>query len=184
MKATDTTSLISTQVLNELLNVACGTPPGAWLEVGVYGGGSALLLYGARGNRELHLFDTFTGLPYSDRDKGDTHDIGEFDGSWMLGTLLQKMPCARFHTGVFPATLPPDLTGVAFAHIDCDQYQSVTDCIVHLLPRMVPGGVMWFDDVGTLEGARRAVLEHFSEEQLQHAPEGRRYVIIGPASAR
>jgi asparagine synthase (glutamine-hydrolysing) len=51
--------------------------------------------------------------------------------------------------------MPP----IAFAHIDCDQYQSVKDTLLYLMPLMAPGGVMWFDDYGEIEEAKRAVDE-------------------------
>src|SRR6516225_4485441 len=42
---------------------ATGKIQGDIAEVGVYRGGSARLLCEVRGNRSLHLFDTFEGLP-------------------------------------------------------------------------------------------------------------------------
>lgn len=175
---TNTTSLIPPVVLSALVLTARTTPPGPWVEVGVYNGGSALELYRARGDQPLHLFDTFEGIPFSEPDKGDRHGVGEFDGRANLPALQQAMPDAMFHVGVFPDTLPDDLRGIAFAHIDCDQYRSVSDCIAYLRFRMVIGGVMWFDDYSALEGARRAVLEYFDADMLHHAPEGRRFVIV------
>lgn len=174
---TNTTSLIPPIVLSALVLTARTTPPGPWVEVGVYNGGSALELYRARGDRPLHLFDTFEGIPFSEPDKGDQHGVGEFDGRANLPALQQAMPDAMFHAGVFPDTLPDDLRGVAFAHIDADQYKSIKDCIIHLWPRMVLGGIMWFDDFSALAGARNAVMEHFTEDQLHSAPEGRRFIV-------
>src|SRR6266446_3101953 len=37
--------------------------PGAFAEVGVYKGASAKLICAAKGDKTLHLFDTFEGLP-------------------------------------------------------------------------------------------------------------------------
>ena len=39
--------------------------PGAMAEVGVYAGASAKLICEAKGDKALHLFDTFSGLPES-----------------------------------------------------------------------------------------------------------------------
>ena len=171
------TSLIPSDVLTALIKTAKSTPPGPWVEVGVYQGGSALALYAVRDNRTLHLFDTWTGIPVCDPSKGDTHKIGEFDGRSEFIELQRKMPDANFYEGVFPSTLPDDLCGIAFCHIDVDQYASVSDCIKTLEPRLCPGGVMWFDDFHDLPGARRAVLEHFSMSQLHAAPGGRRFIV-------
>lgn len=116
-----TLSLIPDEVLKTLLDTAQSTPAGCWVEVGVYLGGSARALYGARHGRHLHLFDTFTGIPSFEPDKGDRHRIGEFHARGVLADLRRMMPAAAFHVGVFPDTLPDDLRGIAFAHVDCDQ---------------------------------------------------------------
>src|SRR4051812_5813220 len=172
----DTSTLLPPAVLAALIKAARTTPPGCWVEVGVYRGGSALPLYRVLGERTLHLFDTFTGLPVSDPAKGDSHVIGAFAAGPVVDHLREIMPLAHLHVGSFPDTLPSDLCNIAFAHVDVDQYQCTLDCITHLWPRMVAGGVMWFDDI-ELAGARRAVGEHFHNDQLQGAPEGRRFVI-------
>lgn len=174
---TSTASLIPPVVLDAMVLTARTTPLGPWVEVGVYNGGSAFRLYRAREKRLLHLFDTFEGIPFSDPDKGDRHSVGDFDGRATLAALRCAMRDAVFHVGIFPDTLFSDLRDIAFVHVDADQYKSISDCITYLWPRVVTGGVMWFDDYSALEGARRAVLAHFSVDQLHHAPEGRRFVV-------
>lgn len=169
-------SLIPREVLIQLIRTAVATPPGPWVEVGVYQGGSALELYAARDKRQLHLFDTFIGIPVCDPAL-DQHGIGEFNGEDTYSELLHQMPFAQFHVGVFPATLRDDLQDIAFAHIDCDQYRSVSDCITSLWSRVIVGGTMWFDDYYDLIGARQAVMEHFTDDQLYLAAGGRRFVI-------
>lgn len=176
----DTSSLIPAFTLRMMADTAAATPPGCFVEVGVYRGGSALLLYDVARNlsadiRDIHLFDTFCGIPYAD--KIDHHHPGEFNGTDYLPILQRLMPDAVFHVGIFPDTLTNDIQDIAFAHIDCDQYRSVRDCIACLWPRIVPGGIMWFDDFSALEGARAAVTEQFLNEELKHAPEGRRFVV-------
>ena len=41
-------------------------------EVGVYKGGTAVIMADMYQDREIYLFDTFEGLPYVDEKKGDT----------------------------------------------------------------------------------------------------------------
>src|SRR5258706_11791547 len=50
------------------------------VELGVYKGGSALLLHRAAPTRQLHLFDTFRGHPDVDRhyDDRSAHPVGRF----------------------------------------------------------------------------------------------------------
>jgi O-methyltransferase len=48
---------------------------------------------------------------------------------------------------------------LAFAHVDVDIYQSVLDCCRFIMPRMLRGGFVVFDDYGfpSCPGARQAV---------------------------
>ena len=140
-----------------LAELARQAPAGCFVEVGVYRGGTAWhLAQIARERRvSLHLFDTFTGMPFADPE--DQDDAGSF-GETSLAEVRAAIPDAMFHVGVFPSTLPVALTGIAFLHCDCDQYRSVSAVIRELWPRMVPGGIAAFDDVDT-PGGRRAIRE-------------------------
>jgi Macrocin-O-methyltransferase (TylF) len=152
--------------LEALLQVAARTPAGAFVEIGVYQGGSAERLSNLAElqGRPIYLYDTFTGIPYSD--VIDKHQIGDFsDGDEAL--VRARCPHARVIAGCFPKSAIP-MEPVAFVHLDCDQYQAHCESIDYLLPRMVRGGVMWFDDAPWLEGATQAVMERFSD-RLQRA---------------
>lgn len=137
-------------------------PPGAVAEVGVWKGGSAwhLLEVCREQGRELFLYDTFTGMPFQDPE--DNHGVGDFQGT-SAEKVKELMPDAHVIAGIFPGTLI-DMPPLAFAHVDCDQYRSVRDCILHLGPLMVPGGVMWFDDFNCTRGCTRAVHEYFPDK--------------------
>lgn len=159
-------SLITESVLNELCHIAEKTPDGVFVEFGVYKGGSAQYLsrIAETQHRELHLFDTFTGIPFFT--EGDSHAIGEFSDT-SLKAVKALIPSAVFHVGEFPATMPKDFPRVAFLHIDADQYQSYVDGIKLFSPLMVPGGVMWFDDYGCLACADKAVNEAFPDSLIK-----------------
>jgi len=62
----------------------------------------------------------------------------------------------EFIKGLYEDTLMVD-EPVAFAHIDCDWYDSVKLCIDRLADRMSPGGIMLFDDYNSFSGCRKAV---------------------------
>lgn len=151
-------SLISERDLMDMLNVAGQTPYGAFLEIGVYQGGSAYALsqIAQYQGRQLHLFDTFSGMP--EKSEIDQHQIGDFADT-SLEQVQRIIPQAFFHVGVFPDTLPINLGRIAFAHVDCDQYESIKAACILLPSRMVTGGVIYFDDYGCLEGASQAVDE-------------------------
>lgn len=63
-----------------------------------------------------------------------------------------------------PARAPP---AIALLRLDTDWYESTWHELVHLYPRLSPGGVLVIDDYGHWEGCRRAVDRYFGEG---HAP--------------
>lgn len=162
-------SLINAKQLSAMVGVACETPAGDWLEVGVYRGGSAEKLAAAAKEqaRRLWLFDTFTGIPES-TEGVDTHQIGDFSDT-SVELVRGLVPEAMIVVGDAAETIPATDTGpLAFVHLDCDQYATYRACIVELSSRMVRGGVMWFDDYECLNGARIAVDEIFGDKVKQH----------------
>jgi GR25 family glycosyltransferase involved in LPS biosynthesis len=132
---------------------------GAMAEVGVYKGGSAYVIADADENRPLYLYDTFSGIPESDSFGG--HKAGEFGDTSVeaVSRLLSKYRNIHIKQGVFPAT------GVdvpySFVHLDADTYQSTSAALDFFLPRMVPGGVIVFDDWEWINcpGVKRAIEE-------------------------
>lgn len=144
--------------------------PGHFAECGVYRGGTALLaaltLADVGSGRELHLFDSFAGMPKA------TAGVDRFRAGDLAGTsakavaeLLAPFPFVRLHVGFIPDTFAGlALDRVAWAHVDVDLYQSVREAILFLYPRLSPGGFLLFDDYGfpSCAGARRAVDEAFA----------------------
>lgn len=171
-------SIISRVQLEAMIRLAAGAPPGDFAEVGVFHGGSAYFLYEIAliQGRELHLFDTFSGTPVHTQGL-DSHGInGEFADEDAPARIRKLMPTAALHIGIYPETHPQDLKNLAFVHCDCDQYLSYKAVIEQMWPLVVPGGFLLFDDYPYLPGARRAVLEHFREAELQLA--GQRYYVV------
>jgi len=169
-------SLIGDNVLDELAQTAARCPKGAIVEVGVYQGGSALRLYqvAREQNRRLYLYDTFTGIPF--KDAIDAHHPGDF-GDCSYHAIKSAFPEAEVVKGIFPESAV-SMGLIAFAHLDCDQYKSVKDSILRLMPHMVDGGVMWFDDYGGLAGATQAVEECLPKDKLVQAKCGKTYYRI------
>jgi hypothetical protein len=76
-------SVIGPRALDDLRAAASEAPPGDFVEVGVYKGGSAAVLAEvarARGRR-LFLFDTFSGMPHSEQGV-DHHVVGDFGSAF------------------------------------------------------------------------------------------------------
>jgi hypothetical protein len=161
------------RILVELAATARETPAGCFVEVGVWKGGSASYLteVAKQQNREIFLYDTFTGIPFAEN--YEVHKVGDFNDT-SYEQVKAALPYAKVIQGIFPESaieMPP----IAFAHIDVDQYKSYIDCINYLGPRMVDGGIMWFDDY-VLSGAKKAVDELIGTKNLVFAKCGHKKV--------
>jgi O-methyltransferase len=154
-------------------------------EVGVYKGGTARMLARlfASPGKTVHLFDTFAGMPPVDPTR-DLHRESDFADVSLEGVsaYLRDCPNVRLYQGFFPATAGPiENTTFCFVHADVDIYQSVLDCCRFFYPRLVPGGVIIFDDYGrnSCPGAKEAVDEFFAEmpEKPVYVPTGQAFVV-------
>ncbi len=156
-----------------MLDQAARTPPGCFMEVGVYQGGSAVHLLGLarQQKRVLYLYDTFTGIPY--QSEWDSHVIGDFSDT-SVERVRALCPDAVITPGIFPHSAVA-MEPIAFVHLDCDQYRSYQESLAFLLPNMLPGGVLWFDDSPCLAGALKAVTECFGPRLRLHSC-GKHYV--------
>jgi hypothetical protein len=56
---------------------------------------------------------------------------------------------------------------VALLRLDTDWYVSTKHELVHLWPRLVPGGVCIIDDYGYWAGSQQAVDEYFAEQGIR-----------------
>jgi predicted O-methyltransferase YrrM len=163
--------------------VEANSVPGIFVEAGVAMGGSACIIAKTKHpKRELHLFDVFDMLPPpTERDGQRSMEVYQYFRSGnvqgltdinyvthardMLSFVRQNMhrlgvdPDAlniHFVKGLYQDTLHIDRP-VAFAHIDCDWYDSVMLCINRIADHLSVGGIMLFDDYHSFEGCRRAV---------------------------
>jgi O-methyltransferase len=142
--------------------------PGEVAEVGVYRGGSARMLariFSAR-NKPVHLFDTFTGMPPVDVNRDGFREGAFSDTSAQeVQDYLSDFPQVRLHPGLFPDTSGPVVDSrFCFVHVDADIYTSVRACCEFFYERLVPGGILLFDDYGIPKcaGAKMAVDEFFA----------------------
>jgi hypothetical protein len=118
---------------------------GHYLEFGVYTGGTIRFIAKRIGNRVIHGFDSFEGLP----ETWTGFNLGRrgFD----VGGRLPRVPAnVRLHRGWFEDTLPQWLVSnpgpVAFIHTDCDLYSSTQTILTLLADRIVSGTLILFDE--------------------------------------
>lgn len=152
------------------------------------------------GERFLHLFDSFEGLPVATAEPDRNAPLVQA-GIWAAGTCRGVSPdelramCARFlppsriaiHPGWFSASLPavPDRTRFALIHVDCDLYQSTLDVLVHVFSRgmVSEGAALFFDDwncnrASRVLGEQRAWAEVVERFRIEYSDSGE-YGITG-----
>jgi predicted O-methyltransferase YrrM len=173
---------------------------GAILECGTHHGATLLGMAHILRSREiparLYGLDSFEGFPEPTvedaQDDGTMHPwvrkgaLGEASFEQLKARLASMDLTAQVTLikGFFNDTLPRlKAERFSLVHLDCDLYQSYISCLEFVYPRMLPGGIIVFDDYGSppYAGARRAVDEFFTDrpERLQFYPEapGPRYFM-------
>jgi O-methyltransferase len=158
--------------------------PGDVVECGVWRGGSmqavakTLLQLGVT-DRDLHLFDTFEGMPPPTEEdrridgKSAADMMAATDRSnpvWAYASLedvqegLAQIPYPgeRIHyiKGKVEETIPEHAPqGISILRLDTDWYSSTKHELDQLYDRLSPGGVLLIDDYGWWQGSRQAVDE-------------------------
>jgi O-methyltransferase len=141
--------------------------PGAFAEVGVYKGESALILHTMDSEREFYLFDTFTGFPASDLE-GETGEAATYTtdnfADTDAGFILEKFENKEkihFRKGYFPDTAKGlEDKRFALVNLDADLYKPTKAALEFFYPLLSPGGVIFIHDYNyKWEGIVKAVNE-------------------------
>jgi Macrocin-O-methyltransferase (TylF). len=150
--------------------------PGDFAEVGVFRGGGARVLREVKGDRTLHLFDTFAGMPETDPTRDTMHKAGDFaDASLESVQRYLGTEGIRYYPGFFPATTvghEQTLARFAFVHLDVDIYQSTLDSLRFFYPRLSPGGMIVTHDYSaqSCPGVAAAYEEYFADKPERVLP--------------
>lgn len=157
---------------------AVGDVDGDIVECGVSIGHGALLFllfsdYLKR-PRDYWGFDSFEGFPDPVEKDGSTPITGK--GFWASppeivyqvlrdGRVSEEVINSRVHLvkGLFDKTLPTYKGRIALLHLDCDLYESYRISLTALYEKVVPGGVIMFDEYkdDRWPGATKAIDEFF-----------------------
>lgn len=150
--------------------------PGVIAEVGVYKGGSAIILCEAKGDKALYLFDTFSGMPMSeithdsDQWSRKTHQDTSVEG---IKTYLAVYPNIEIIPGIFPMSIPNRLHAMSFSlvNLDVDLYQPTLEALNFFWPRISPGGRLISHnynsvcyDIDDTPGVKKAFKEYFKNQ--------------------
>lgn len=152
-------------------------------ECGVYMGNSLLAcaqMVRASGLKgQFHALDTFNGLPdLSETDLRLAPENAQYRDKKLFADTSFEAVKARvvaagmsdsvlFHKGLFVDTLPhlPEVK-YHFVNIDCDLFDPHIECLDYFYPRMVRGGVIFFDDYDSREfPMARAAVDQFMRDK-------------------
>jgi O-methyltransferase len=140
-------------------------------------------------DRDVYLYDNFEGMPAPAAADTSPYERPAFV-TWQQATaagrraweqffrpeiftfeqvretvLATGYPATRIHfvkgdiLETIPGTAPAQ---IALLRLDTDWYESTRHELLHLYPRLNPGGVLLIDDYGHWDGCRKAVDEYFS----------------------
>jgi len=169
-------------VLMELYRVLRAGIPGHVVELGCFAGETAgqlrrLLDVMGEGTRELHVYDSWEGVPEPTmRDVPVDPRIGGFTkgtcvcarANFEQHFALEGLPLPHVHSGWF-AEIPdeeyPDL--IAFAFFDGDMYSSIIDSFAKVYPKLSIGACVVIDDYEweVLPGVKRACEDFLRDKQ-------------------
>lgn len=137
----------------------------------------ALIEYLNERERKIWGFDSFEGFPDPTAEDlmtdGTQHvSRGVYSTSEALVQRIladSRMPtdyiqrCVRLEKGFFEDSLPRYTGKIALLHLDCDLYKSYITALEMLYDKVVPGGIILFDEYeeGKFPGARKAIDEFF-----------------------
>jgi O-methyltransferase len=157
----------------QLVTESMKAGPGDLLEVGVWRGGTgALTAMRSRIDRAtdtVYLCDTFCGVPkagaadpfYKGKEHADTSRV-------LVEKLIDSLSLknVRVCQGIFPDETGGQLASrqFRFCHIDVDVYESAKHVLEWVWGRLLPGGIVVFDDYGfhNCSGVTRLVNEQRS----------------------
>jgi hypothetical protein len=167
--------------------------PGDVVECGVWKGGSMMavadtLLSLNDESRHLYLFDTFEGMTEPSENDRNFQEIkaskfmqesskqkeysvwcyAPIDGvKAAMNSIGYNQEKIHFVQGKVEDTIPERAPStIALLRLDTDWYESTRHELIHLFPRISPGGVIIIDDYGYWQGARKAVDEYIKENKI------------------
>jgi hypothetical protein len=189
---TSNSSLIS--LINAVDYIVNNKIPGSLVECGVWKGGSMMavaktLMSMNSEDRDLYLFDTFTGMTKPSKldvgigTKEKASDIfekektGEDTSNWVNASIVEVKKIFKkvgydekklhFIEGKVEETIPKNSPSeISLLRLDTDWYESTKHELIHLFPKLSKGGVIIIDDYDDWEGCRKAVDEYIMNENI------------------
>ena len=149
---------------------------GVFVECGCFKGGSSinLSLGCALAGRELHIYDSFQGLPEPtdidanhtllDRPLVHAYEAGMYSGSLEeVHRNVQRygdIDVCSFHPGFFSDSMADFATPCVVAFVDVDLRESLEDCVRAVWPQLADGGMFYIH-----EAEHRQIVDLFYDKE-------------------
>ena len=163
---------------------------GSIVECGVWKGGSmmAALLALKGQTRDIYLYDTFEGMSEPTKEDKSYKNESAKEAFLNKDDYWKRIECystleevehniynvgypknkINFIQGKVEETIPETIPEkIAILRLDTDWYESTMHEMVHLFPKLVPGGVIIIDDYGHWKGCKKAVDEYISNNNIK-----------------
>jgi O-methyltransferase len=158
----------------------CLSVDGDYVECGVWHGFSMAVVadyinFATLQDRTMYLYDTFVGIPddYNTENRSNAVYENEPDLYEKCVKRFSVYPNAKVVKGAVPASFEESSPEkIAFWHIDMNSSKSELEALEHLYDRVVPGGMIIFDDFGWSGYDRQAWAEiDFMKKRGHHVLE-------------
>jgi O-methyltransferase len=153
--------------------------PGVLVDIGVYNGGSTILLGRGAPSREVWVFDSFEGLPPPAPEDGKAAEslvgyakgseaklregFSEYSGN---GAGTERLRIVRGWVEDTVEKHVGEIGEIALLHVDTDWYESVSLALRTFYPKVASGGFVAVDDYKSWPGAKQAVDEFRAENGI------------------
>jgi O-methyltransferase len=153
---------------------------GVVVECGCWKGGSTanLSLACKIAGRQLHVFDSFEGLPPADPNDREAKNYlaGDFRGRLeeVKGNISKygALDVCVFHKGWVQDTLPQFSERIVLAFIDVDLEASLDACVRYIWPRLTDGGHLFSDEALETNYVALFYSERWWQENFGRTPPG------------
>jgi hypothetical protein len=150
--------------------------PGDFIEAGAWRGGATIFMRAVLkahgvGDRTVWVADSFEGLPPPNPEQFPEDEGSELHTWEELAISLEVVKSnfehigllddqVRFLKGWFKDTLPnAPIEKLAVLRVDADLYESTTQALEYLYPKLSPGGYVIVDDYGILPPCKAATVD-------------------------
>lgn len=139
------------------------------VEVGVYKGGSAELICKEKGDKVLHLFDTWEGIVSTSPEDLLTHS--RFSPGRYLASLeetkkrLEPYSNVLFYKGEFPETYQNNIDKISLLNLDVDLYKPTKFALEILWDKIEVGGIIVLHDYPFFEAVRLVVDNFLADKE-------------------